>query len=159
MNSDKKSEVGSLDWFINTLPLAEHPSWDILAEAEADGVTSFEAVHTAFMYAVKSGWKLYRSNDSDLQTVENLVKTYIENHANIPYIGRSIRTTEPISCIEGEITDTETGGRVYCKFAYWGNGGIYYLTDSRNPTPVYILMVAPTDAKIFQYPDLNKEEQ
>ena len=69
-----------------------------------------------------------------------------------------MRTKDPIACIEGEITDKDTGGQVYCKLAFWANGGVYYVNDSVSKASVYILMISPIEAKIFQYPEFEKEE-
>ena len=148
----KRTERGSVDWFLNELEVRDAEHWALLEEAERDGVTDFEAIHTAFLFAVRSGWKLYRSVEFGTENIEHLVKTYVENHATVPYIGRSIKTQEPLACIEAETVDSANGANIYCRFAFWDNGGIYYLHDDVIDDPVYILFISPVEAKIFNYP-------
>jgi hypothetical protein len=146
MDSEIKNEIGSFSWFWNELEVSEDEPWNLSVMAEKNNVTDFQAIITALMYSKQNGWLEYSSLDMPLSVIEKIVNEFILYYSRVPYVGRTMRTQQPIACLEGKMGSAEN------KLAYWQNGAVYSVQDVDSNDKILLIMLEPESRKLTGFP-------
>jgi hypothetical protein len=139
------------------MPIPEENPWSILVDAKRDGVQDFQAIQAALALSISSqGWTVYNSTTIGIDSTSKLVGGFVGGHAMIPYIGRSIQSSEPIACVDATATHEEV--EIWCKLAYWENGAVYYETrmingETQTDKEYYLLLIDKKTRNIYKYPE------
>jgi len=152
MGLDTKSHLGKTDWFWNYLETTPDVPFGLEKIASKQGVDNFSAIQTVFLDARKMNWRPWSSAMVTTPIVEELANVFLNHHATIPYIGRSVRSEMPIYCLEG------SNENLTSRFAQWGNGAIYSIKDDEG-NGVYVLFVDKQVAETYGYPDMKQIQE
>lgn len=153
------SNEGSVKWFLHDIETIERDEFGVLKKLKNHSSTNFDAIQIVVSSADQLDWRFFDSQKFEISEIENLVRIFVKNHASIPYIsGTTIRTQDPIGCLEGDTEDTATKNKVKCKLAYWGNGLVYYIEEENTDKFLYLLAVDEKTAELYNYPESKKDQ-
>jgi hypothetical protein len=149
MASDTKSHLGKIDWFWEILETTPEAEFGLEKIASSQGVDNFTAIQTALMETSEMDLIPYVSTQITTPIVEEIANVFFNNHSMIPFVGRSLRSEQPIYCIEGSLEDMQG------KFAQWENGAIYSLKNDAGKG-VYILFMNSQTVRTYGYPSVEQ---
>jgi len=144
--------LGSMNWFWEDLKDTPKNPWNIALLAEEEDIELFQAINLTLNYLKEDTYAYYSTEELPLKAVENLANGYLSHHAKIPYIGKSIYTEQPMTCLTTEFGEDNSQ---IAKLAYWENGGIYGYRDEHLREKAFVLIVNDKTAKIFGYPTIE----
>ena len=153
MDSEIEKQTGTLSWFWNELEITGETPWNLVVDAKADGVSDFNAIQTALAYSYKSNWVPYSSDKLSIEIVGQLSNRFVLHHSMIPYIGRDLRTEQPVACLAGELENVQN------KLAYWKNGAIYAAKNMDTEETVYLFMMPLEEQERLGYPTIEELEK
>jgi len=93
------------------------------------------------------------TEDLSVSIIAEIANKYLTHHSKVPYIGKSLYTEQPMTCLTTVFGDDNSQT---AKLAYWENGGIYSYIDERSDDVVFVLIIDDTTAKIFGYPTMEE---